>query len=63
MEASAVVGRISPVSRYGGRNPRLGVGTFEIVAVGLALNAAMRLQHDRAATGWARRAIGRPLEP
>ncbi|MFE5161565.1 TetR/AcrR family transcriptional regulator [Streptomyces sp. NPDC056697] len=35
---------------------------FEIVAAGLALNAAMQLQHDRAAAGRARRAIERALE-
>ncbi|MFI0570522.1 TetR family transcriptional regulator C-terminal domain-containing protein [Streptomyces tendae] len=34
---------------------------FEIVAAGLALNAAMQLQHDRAAAGRARRAIERAL--
>ncbi|WUB13480.1 hypothetical protein OG528_31925 [Streptomyces platensis] len=32
---------------------------FEIVAAGLALNASMQLQHDRAAAGRARRAIER----
>lgn len=36
---------------------------FEIVAAGLALNAAMQLQHDRAAAGRARRAIERALAP
>ncbi|MGW1676123.1 hypothetical protein [Saccharopolyspora sp. NPDC002376] len=35
---------------------------FEIVAAGLALNAAMQLQHDRAAVGRARRAIERALD-
>jgi AcrR family transcriptional regulator len=35
---------------------------FEIVAAGLALNAAMQLQHDRAAAGRARRAIERALD-
>ncbi|MGW7534813.1 TetR/AcrR family transcriptional regulator [Amycolatopsis sp. NPDC054798] len=35
---------------------------FEIIAAGLALNAAMQLQHDRAAAGMARRAIERALE-
>ncbi|MFE0172347.1 TetR/AcrR family transcriptional regulator [Streptomyces sp. NPDC059002] len=35
---------------------------FEIVAAGLALNAAMQLQHDKAATGRARRAIERALD-
>ncbi|WP_411138655.1 TetR/AcrR family transcriptional regulator [Streptomyces sp. C10] len=35
---------------------------FEIVAAGLALNAAMQLQHDRAAAGRARRAIERTLD-
>ncbi|QWF77864.1 TetR/AcrR family transcriptional regulator [Amycolatopsis sp. CA-230715] len=34
---------------------------FEIVAAGLALNAAMQLQHDRAAAGRARRSIERAL--
>ncbi|GGV30672.1 TetR/AcrR family transcriptional regulator [Streptomyces spectabilis] len=34
---------------------------FEIVAAGLALNAAMQLQHDRAAVGRADRAIERAL--
>ncbi|MEU6483691.1 TetR/AcrR family transcriptional regulator [Streptomyces sp. NPDC046887] len=34
---------------------------FEIVAAGLALNAAMQLQHDRAAAGRARLAIERAL--
>ncbi|MFJ2770285.1 TetR/AcrR family transcriptional regulator [Streptomyces sp. NPDC087300] len=34
---------------------------FEIVAAGLALNAAMQLQHDRAAAGRARHAIERAL--
>ncbi|MFD8277799.1 TetR/AcrR family transcriptional regulator [Streptomyces solisilvae] len=34
---------------------------FEIIAAGLALNAAMQLQHDRAAAGRARRAIERAL--
>ncbi|AOW88817.1 TetR/AcrR family transcriptional regulator [Streptomyces olivaceus] len=34
---------------------------FEIVAAGLALNAAMQLQHDRAAATRARRAIDRAL--
>ncbi|WP_434451843.1 TetR/AcrR family transcriptional regulator [Lentzea sp. E54] len=35
---------------------------FEILAAGLALNAAMQLQHDEAAVGRARRAIERALE-
>ncbi|MEU7407551.1 MULTISPECIES: TetR/AcrR family transcriptional regulator [unclassified Streptomyces] len=35
---------------------------FEIVAAGLALNAAMQLQHDRTAAGRARRAIERALD-
>lgn len=35
---------------------------FEIVAAGLALNAAMQLQRDRAAAGRARRAIERALD-
>ncbi|MGW2227227.1 TetR family transcriptional regulator C-terminal domain-containing protein [Streptomyces formicae] len=35
---------------------------FEIVAAGLALNAAMQLQHDRAAADRARRAIERALD-
>ncbi|WP_166904648.1 TetR/AcrR family transcriptional regulator [Mycobacterium sp. DL440] len=35
---------------------------FEIVAAGLALNAAMQLQHDRSAAGRAHRAIERALE-
>lgn len=35
---------------------------FEIIAAGLALNAAMQLQHDRAAGGRARRAIERALD-
>ncbi|MFD2474494.1 TetR family transcriptional regulator C-terminal domain-containing protein [Amycolatopsis silviterrae] len=35
---------------------------FEIIAAGLALNAAMQLQHDRTAAGRARRAIERALE-
>ncbi|WP_030565580.1 TetR/AcrR family transcriptional regulator [Streptomyces aureocirculatus] len=35
---------------------------FEIVAAGLALNAAMQLQHDRSAAGRARRAIERALD-
>ena len=35
---------------------------FEIVAAGLALNAAMQLQHDRRAAGRARRAIERALD-
>ncbi|MES0832701.1 TetR/AcrR family transcriptional regulator [Nocardiopsis tropica] len=35
---------------------------FEILAAGLALNAAMQLQHDRAAAGRARRAIERALD-
>lgn len=35
---------------------------FEIVAAGLALNAAMQLQHDEAAADRARRAIERALE-
>jgi hypothetical protein len=35
---------------------------FEIVAARLALNAAMQLQHDRAAAGRARRAIERALD-
>ncbi len=35
---------------------------FEILAAGLALNAAMQLQHDQAATGQARRAIERALD-
>lgn len=35
---------------------------FEIVAAGLALNAAMQLQHDQAAAGRARRAIERALD-
>ncbi|GAA0532138.1 TetR/AcrR family transcriptional regulator [Streptomyces antimycoticus] len=35
---------------------------FEILAAGLALNAAMQLHHDRAAAGRARRAIERALE-
>ncbi len=35
---------------------------FEIVAAGLALNAAMQLQHDRVAAGRARRAIERALD-
>ncbi|MFE5870397.1 TetR/AcrR family transcriptional regulator [Streptomyces roseifaciens] len=34
---------------------------FEIVAAGLALNAAMQLQHDRAAADRARRAIERAM--
>ncbi|WP_028934634.1 TetR/AcrR family transcriptional regulator [Pseudonocardia spinosispora] len=34
---------------------------FEIIAAGLALNAAMQLQHDEAAAGRARRAIERAL--
>jgi AcrR family transcriptional regulator len=34
---------------------------FEIVAAGLALNAAMQLDHDQAAAGRARRAIERAL--
>nr|WP_042179493.1 TetR/AcrR family transcriptional regulator [Kibdelosporangium sp. MJ126-NF4]CEL13849.1 Transcriptional regulator, TetR family [Kibdelosporangium sp. MJ126-NF4]CTQ88217.1 Transcriptional regulator, TetR family [Kibdelosporangium sp. MJ126-NF4] len=34
---------------------------FEIIAAGLALNAAMQLQHDQAAAGRARRAIERAL--
>ncbi|MGW0518769.1 TetR/AcrR family transcriptional regulator [Crossiella sp. NPDC003009] len=34
---------------------------FEIIAAGLALNAAMQLEHDRAAAGRARRAIERAL--
>ncbi len=35
---------------------------FEILAAGLALNAAMQLQHDRSAAGRAHRAIERALE-
>ncbi|GAA2680291.1 TetR/AcrR family transcriptional regulator [Streptomyces lunalinharesii] len=35
---------------------------FEIVAAGLALNAAMQLHHDRAAANRARRAIERALD-
>ncbi|MGC7100757.1 TetR/AcrR family transcriptional regulator [Amycolatopsis lurida] len=35
---------------------------FEILAAGLALNAAMQLQHDRTAAGRARRAIERALD-
>ncbi|MBA6432989.1 TetR/AcrR family transcriptional regulator [Streptomyces sp. GMR22] len=35
---------------------------FEIVAAGLALNAAMQLQHDPTAAGRARRAIERALD-
>ncbi|NKY97769.1 TetR/AcrR family transcriptional regulator [Nocardiopsis alborubida] len=35
---------------------------FEIIAAGLALNAAMQLQHDGAAAGRARRAIERALD-
>ncbi|MFE5601399.1 TetR/AcrR family transcriptional regulator [Streptomyces coelicoflavus] len=35
---------------------------FEIVAAGLALNAAMQLQHDRTAASRARRAIERALD-
>lgn len=35
---------------------------FEIVAAGLALNAALQLQHDGAAAGRARRAIERALD-
>ncbi|WP_405695914.1 TetR/AcrR family transcriptional regulator [Streptomyces coelicoflavus] len=35
---------------------------FEIVAAGLALNAAMQLQHDRTAADRARRAIERALD-
>ncbi|WP_338760954.1 hypothetical protein V7968_32740 [Nocardia vulneris] len=35
---------------------------FEIVAAGLALNAAMQLQHDQAAAGRASRAIERALD-
>ncbi|MGO1052359.1 TetR/AcrR family transcriptional regulator [Crossiella sp. CA198] len=35
---------------------------FEIIAAGLALNAAMQLQHDQAAAGRARRAIERALD-
>ncbi|MBY8883882.1 TetR/AcrR family transcriptional regulator [Streptomyces sp. PTM05] len=35
---------------------------FEIVAAGLALNAAMQLQHDRSAAGRARFAIERALK-
>ncbi|WP_181772061.1 TetR/AcrR family transcriptional regulator [Amycolatopsis pittospori] len=35
---------------------------FEIVAAGLALNAALQLQHDRAAADRARRAIERALD-
>ncbi|MFD5316546.1 TetR family transcriptional regulator C-terminal domain-containing protein [Streptomyces sp. NPDC127098] len=35
---------------------------FEIVAAGLALNAAMQLQHDQTAAGRARRAIERALD-
>ncbi|MDA3645477.1 TetR/AcrR family transcriptional regulator [Saccharopolyspora indica] len=35
---------------------------FEIVAAGLALNAAMQLEHDHAAAGRARRAIERALQ-
>ncbi|MFI1460952.1 TetR/AcrR family transcriptional regulator [Nocardia carnea] len=34
---------------------------FEIIAAGLALNAAMQLEHERAAVGRARRAIERAL--
>ncbi|MEU6328823.1 hypothetical protein ABZ851_16340 [Streptomyces sp. NPDC047049] len=46
--------------------PPAGVDTdqalFESVAAGLALNAAMRLQHDRAAAARARRALERALD-
>lgn len=35
---------------------------FEILAAGLALNAAMQLQHDEAAVGRARRALERALD-
>ncbi|KAA8889490.1 TetR/AcrR family transcriptional regulator [Nocardia colli] len=35
---------------------------FEIIAAGLALNAAMQLQHDLAAVGRTRRAIERALD-
>lgn len=35
---------------------------FEIVAAGLALNAAMQLQHDRSAADRTRRAIERALD-
>lgn len=35
---------------------------FEIIAAGLALNAAMQLQHDGAAAGRARHAIERALD-
>ncbi|WP_030683100.1 TetR/AcrR family transcriptional regulator [Streptomyces sp. NRRL B-1347] len=35
---------------------------FEIIAAGLALNAAMQLQHDRTAADRARRAIERALD-
>ncbi|OXM48884.1 TetR/AcrR family transcriptional regulator [Amycolatopsis alba] len=35
---------------------------FEIIAAGLALNAAMQLEHDQTAAGRARRAIERALD-
>ncbi|WP_337820677.1 TetR family transcriptional regulator C-terminal domain-containing protein [Amycolatopsis sp. A1MSW2902] len=35
---------------------------LEMVGAGLALNAAMQLQHDRAAAGRARRVIERALD-
>ncbi|WP_410648936.1 TetR/AcrR family transcriptional regulator [Amycolatopsis sp. cmx-4-54] len=35
---------------------------FEIIAAGLALNAAMQLEHDQTAAGQARRAIERALD-